>query len=123
MISYSIVGIIKACSLFKHLKEIVMTPEKVTLKNGSTEYKTLVNLYYSMLLDLMERNSGVFGELVKMCREPGYIPITPVIADLKPVFIGHNNQLFSAARNVVLSACIGEGLEIKIHNPLLEEDN
>ena len=94
-----------------------------TLKNGTTETTALVAVTMMSVNRLMDEGKAVVVfELVEMCRDRHHEPWGDTGEELKSLGLvsesGGEWHIHESIRNIVLSAAIGEGLDMKIGNPL-----
>jgi len=97
----------------------------VLLKNGIKEAEPLVRvMMYLVLPDLLKNHPTAFYDLVMRCRDKSY------------KFFGNNEKLLkdknivdtdgsihSSIKNIVLCAIEGEGIEMRLVNPLKKSEN
>lgn len=98
------------------------TIEVVTLKNGTEEARPLIGVMMLTLQRLWAEKPTVLYELVQLCRDREHELWGSTSEDLLALsLIEKTNDGFrvhDSIRNIVLSAIEGEGLEMKLGNPV-----
>lgn len=100
-----------------------MTTPMVRLRNGQEEVASLVAVTMMSLDKLIEDGKVmVVYELVELCRDPNHKPWGQTGKELKSIGLASQGDsgewhVHNSIRNVVLSAAIGEGLDMTIGNP------
>jgi hypothetical protein len=90
----------------------------VRLRNGSDEADGLVRVTMISLRDLAETNPIAFFEMVMICRNRVHRLFGNVGDLLKGRnLIEHDGQPHNSVRNVVLSAVVGDGLDMTLRSP------
>ncbi len=93
--------------------------EIVTLKNGAEVAKTIVN---TAMLSIQELNLIVFYELVMKARDSKHKFFGNTAEVLKALsLVQADGNLHDAIRDIVLSASEGEGLGLRLVNPMRSE--
>ena len=98
----------------------------VRLKNGIEEAKPLVAVVMLSLESLFKEGKGiVFYELVEICKDSNHKPWgTAIGEDLKNLSLASEVDgkwlVHDSIRNIVLSAAEGEGLDLRLVNPVAE---
>lgn len=96
--------------------------ETVTLKNGAAEFKPLVTVTMSSLRSLLQDKPIVFYELVMKSRDPNHKFFGRSGNDLKVLsLVQADERIHDSIRNIVLSSAEGEGLEMVLTSPILQE--
>ena len=90
--------------------------ETVRLKNGSEELKVLVNLTMFSLRSLLQDNPTDFYDLVMVCRNKNYGVTNQTL--LNRLGLMQGNLVHTSIKNVVLSAVIGDGLNMTLTSPI-----
>lgn len=91
----------------------------VKLKNGSKEGEAFVKVIISILQKLIERDPIALHELVTVARDPSHKTWGQKGKDLeKLTLLEPGGTMHGSVRNIVLSATIGEDLDLQIVNPL-----
>ena len=90
--------------------------ETVRLKNGSEELKVLVNLTMFSLRSLLQNNPTDFYDLVMVCRNKNYGVTNQAL--LNRLGLMQGNLVHTSIKNVVLSAVIGDGLNMTLTSPI-----
>lgn len=92
--------------------------ETVILKNGAEEVKALVNV---TMFSLERLGPIEFYELVQTCRVRGHVPFGNTQSTLQSLgLLERNGVPYDSIRNIVLSAAVGEGLELRLQSPIKE---
>ncbi len=95
----------------------------VNLKNGSEEHGALVNVVLYSLNKLMADLPIVLYELVQVARDASHEPFGETGKDLeKRGLLQPDGRMPESIRNVVLSAVVGEGLDLELVNPRATEE-
>lgn len=93
----------------------------VTLKNGTTEAKALVNATMLVLRDLAESDPLLLYELTMLCRDSSHQLWGSAGAKLKDrKLIEADGRVHQSIRNIVLSAVTGDGFDMCLTSPLEE---
>lgn len=93
--------------------------EAVTLKNGTEELDALVRATMSSLEGLLNKNPIAFYELVMKCRDQNYQPFGNTGQTLHDfALLGPDGNVHVGIRNVVLSAVVGDDLEMTLGSPI-----
>ena len=98
--------------------------EVVTLKNGATEAKPLVEVTMMSLDMLLSTNPTSFIELVESCRDREHViwgssgERLVQLHLLESVDSDGHGHIHESIRNIVLSAVTGEGLGLTLGNPI-----
>ncbi|MBD3330043.1 hypothetical protein GF354_00765 [Candidatus Peregrinibacteria bacterium] len=97
--------------------------EAARLKNGSEEFKPLVQMTMASLSKLAETNPIAFYELVMKCREQGHelFGNTGEVLQSLALIQDERGTVHDSIRNVVLSAVEGDGLDMTLRSPFAEE--
>ena len=104
-------------------------PEIVQLRNESEEARAVVMAVMHVLKSLLDpKKGGIRGalavyELTMACRDPNYQiekSFRERLTNLQ--LIQKDGSIHPSVRNVVCSAVEGEGLEMRLVNPLSAED-
>jgi hypothetical protein len=97
----------------------------VKLKNGTEEFEGLVPVLMAMLRHLADKYPTAFFDLVNQVRDPGYEVFSPgevgVLVSLGLALEGSTMKklvVHDSVRNIVLSAVGGNGLEMRLGDPL-----
>jgi len=90
--------------------------ETVRLKNGSEELKVLVNSTMFSLRSLLQNNPTDFYDLVMVCRNENYGVTNQTL--LNRLGLMQGNLVHTSIKNVVLSAVIGDGLNMTLTSPI-----
>ena len=99
--------------------------EMVTLRNGASESKVLVNMVISSLKGLLDNGQNIrLYELVMLCRDPNHNIFGnsgEKLAELSLIKItpGQPPKVHDSIRSIVLSAVCGEDAEMTIRSPLM----
>jgi len=91
----------------------------LVLKNGSEEAEPLVKVTMMSLRNLMETNLIAFYELVCLCRDGKHQLFGNTGEVLGKFSLVSNGQVHDSIRNIVLSAAEGEGLDMRLTNPVV----
>lgn len=90
--------------------------DTVTLKNGSEECVTLVS---ATMHSIRALGPIELYELVAICRNPSHVPFGTTGTSLKAWgLLEMDGRPHSSIKNIVLSAATGEGLELRLGNPV-----
>jgi hypothetical protein len=95
--------------------------EVVKLKNGSEEVKPLVMATMMSIRKLMAGLPGALDayELVELCRDRNHKMFGNSQKSLQKLgLIEASGSVHDSVRNVVLSAAVGDGLELHFENPI-----
>lgn len=93
----------------------------VTLKNGSEEANVLVTVTMMSLRRLMKEKPIIFYELVMKCRDSNHQFFGKDCQDLERLnLVQPDGRVHDSIRNIVLSAAIGDGLEMRLGSPIKE---
>ncbi len=97
--------------------------EATRLKNGSEEFKPLVQVTMASLSKLAETNPIAFYELVMKCRDQGHELFGNAGEVLKSLALIEDarGSVHDSIRNVVLSAVEGDGFDMTLGSPFVEE--
>jgi len=109
--------------------------ELMKLKNGSEAYSAVVKAVMLSLRGLMghdpdfavPRMAGMLAahDLVELCRDPGYKVFGPCLETLSSLMLveAHGEQVTvqSSIKDIVLSAFTGDGTELALGSPYVEE--
>jgi hypothetical protein len=92
--------------------------ETVLLKNGAEEHKAFVSVAMMTLTTLIDDVPIAFYELVMACRDRNHqlFGNTSDILKARKLYPIHDS-----VRNVVLSAVNGEGIEMTLGSPLVDQ--
>ena len=93
--------------------------ETVTLKNGTEEAKPLVAVMMLTLEHLFEEDPIAAYELVMLCRNKDHVLFGNTGATLKDLsLVERDGRVCQSIRNVVLSAVVGDGLDMILQSPV-----
>lgn len=92
--------------------------ETVVLKNGSKEVKALVVVVMMSLEELIGKDPITFYELVMFCRDQSHKFFGSTQGALERLGFLQNGTVHDSVRNIVLSAVEGDGLEMRLRNPV-----
>jgi hypothetical protein len=107
------------CSLHSRSAQKEYVVNIVTLKNGSQELSSLVQMTMLSLRLLFEENPIVAYELCELCKNPGHRIFGDCGAKLVQLgLLQQGGAVHGSIRNIVLSAISGEGLEMTLGSPL-----
>jgi hypothetical protein len=96
----------------------------VKLKNGSEEVETAVKVVMLSLRKLIQEGQIVVVlEIVSLCRDDGHTPWGGTGDVLKRLSLAEQNmdgqwKVHQTTKNIVLSAAEGEGVDLKIGDPI-----
>lgn len=91
----------------------------IVLKNGKQELSALVAVTMMRLQSLIDDNPILFYELVSVCRNREHQFFGSSGEALRAMNLLETNSLpHESLRNVVLSAVVGDGLEMKLTLPV-----
>ena len=93
--------------------------ETVRLKNKTEEVEGLVAITMMTLGRLIEESPIVFYELVMKCRDRGHVfwgDAAKVLRDYN--LIEYDGDVHQSLRNIVTSAVVGDGLDMRLVSPL-----
>lgn len=88
------------------------------LKNGAEEDGALVTVVMIGLENLMNSNPIAACELVEMCKNNAHKPFGNAGAVLGELGLLIDGTVHGSVRNIVLSAFEGEGLNMRLTNPM-----
>ena len=90
----------------------------IKLKNGTEELESFVNLTIALLTKLANENYILFYELVMKCRDRNHQLFGGCGKELvEREFLQSDFNPHQSIKNVIVSAVIGDGLNMKIENP------
>lgn len=93
--------------------------DTVILKNGTEEAKMLVAVIMMSLKSLAEEKPLSFYELVELCKDPSHELWGDSAEDLKALnLLEPAGTVHSSIKHVVLSAAVGEGIELALGSPV-----
>jgi hypothetical protein len=94
----------------------------VKLKNGSEEAMVLVTATMLALQSLLLQTDAIaFCELVMKCRGSAHELFGNTQEVLKKLsLVDQNGEVHDSTRNIVLSAAVGEGLNLSLQSPIAE---
>lgn len=93
--------------------------ETVVLKNGAEEAKMLVAAIMMSLKGLAESKPLSFYELVELCKDPTHELWGDTKKDLEALnLVEPAGTVHSSIKHVVLSAAVGEGMELALGSPI-----
>ena len=100
----------------------------VLLKNGTREVRQLVPVVMMSLNSLMEQGKGIaVYELVELCRNPEHKPWGNTGVELKSLKLVDETlgewSVHDSIRNIVLSAAVGEEMDLTLVNPIAEDQS
>ena len=88
------------------------------LKNGSEEGRDFVVVTMELLQILIGKKPIVFDQLVMRCQNENHQFFGSTAKFLKKInFVDSKEYVYDSIRNIVLSAIVGEGLEISLESP------
>lgn len=97
----------------------------VRLTNGSEEEVPLIKMTVFILKSLIERDPAAVFELVALCRDRTHSPWGDTGARLKELKLISESEgrwhVHDSIRNVVLSACKGEGMDMVLVDPVADK--
>ncbi len=97
--------------------------ETVILKNGAKEATGLVTTVMMSIQNLMQEKPIVFYELVMKCRDSNHVIFGNMQKDLEDLaLVNSGGGVHDSIRHIVLSAVRGDGLEMKISNPIAKTE-
>lgn len=95
--------------------------KSVSLKNGSSEAHALVCVVVMSLERLFTSEPVAFYELVCLARDPAHELWSPQVRrTLESVSLLQGGKMHGSVRNVVLSAVVGDDLDMRLWSPLAE---
>jgi hypothetical protein len=93
--------------------------EKVILKNGSEEVKSLVAVTMLSLQNIANDNPIAWFELVEKCRNDKHEFFGNTRKHLEELaLVQSNGSVHGSIKNIVLSSSEGEGLGLTLINPI-----
>ena len=93
--------------------------EAVTLKNGAQELDIQVRAVMVSLEDLLGKNPIAFYELVMKCRDWNHQFFGNTGRELRDLaLVQSDGNVHDSIRNVVLSAVVGDDLEMTLGSPI-----
>lgn len=93
--------------------------QEVRLRNGSKVAAFLVTVTMVSLNRLLETNPIAFYELIMKCTDSNHQLFGKNGDDLKTLgLVDRDGNVHQAIRNIVLSATVCEGLELKLISPI-----
>lgn len=96
--------------------------EQVRLKNGAGESAPLVKVVMISLENLVVSNPIAAYELVEMCKDRTHKPFGNTSTVLKDLaLIMDDDGVHDSIRNIVLSAFVGDGLDMHLEYPVNTE--
>ena len=94
----------------------------VWLKNGTEEVKMMIVFTMDLLRSLLHDNPIAMYELVMVCRDSKHIPFGNTSEELqKLLLLQPDGRPHNSIRNIVLSAVMGDGLDMCLVNPIDKE--
>ena len=91
----------------------------VKLKNGTEEMEPLVKVTMLSIESLLSSDPIGFYELVMICRNPKHPAWGDAPAKLaRLALLQSNHQPHDSIKNIVLSAVVGDGLDMRLINPV-----
>jgi hypothetical protein len=97
----------------------------VCLKNGTEEHPALVQSTMMHLRELLHKSPMAAFELCYLCRDKTHVPFGNSGEKLLGTGLVDNQDgrwhVHNSIRNVVLSACESDGLDLTIGSPLAEK--
>jgi len=93
----------------------------VELKNGAIEVRSIVVTVYFLLEDLLQTTRGAiaFHDLVSLCRDSKYhLQDGQKEYLIESGLLQQNGTVHSSIKNIVLSAVLGEGLNMELVLPV-----
>lgn len=95
--------------------------EEVVLRNGAKEVKPLVVALMMAARSLIEDNPIAFYELICLCRNTNHELWGNAAEVLRTRnLIDDRGKVHDSCRNILPSAVIGDGLDMRIRSPLAE---
>ena len=97
----------------------------VRLKNGAEEHSGIVGNTLLKLQDLMRKgNEALVYTLVQLCNDPEQELWYISFDKLKALcLIGADGKVHESIKNVVLSAVVGEGMDLSIGDPIEKDED
>lgn len=96
-----------------------MTLKTVKLKNGEEEAEGLVNITFMLLKDLSKNNPILLYELAEKCRDRNHKFFGNTGDTLREKeLVQSDYSMHSSIKNIVLSSIEGEGMEMRLVNPI-----
>lgn len=96
--------------------------EQVRLKNGAKEAEVIVKVVMISLDNLVVSNPVAAYELVEMCKDRTHKPFGNTSTVLKEFALITDDGVHDSIRNIVLSAFVGDGLDMHLEYPVNTED-
>ncbi len=102
-------------------EESIMEHKVVTMKNGTKEVQSLIDVTMLSLNALMKSNPIAFYEFVQICKDRNHRPFGNTGKILEECELLHGGQVHDSIRDIVLSAVEGTGLEMHLTDPIAKD--
>lgn len=97
--------------------------KEIVLKNGTRELEPAVKVIMFAIRELLKRQPLVFYDLAMRCRDRNYKMWDASESDLKNLsLLQFDGQPPGTTRNIILSAVEGDGADMHIVNPSVDDN-